>query len=346
MNRSKEVGTIIQTVDIENELPILGIIMGDSSGIGAEIVAKLASEKFYQKYCRPILIGDVRVFQEGLRIINEDVSYYAITDMSEVNWNRGIPILDQKNQDPLEIEVGKPTAYCGQAVIEAMSVVVDLYKKGQIDGFCWAPLNKAAIKMTGSKYEGAIPMLVDLFESKEPAGEINVCGDLWTTRVTSHIPISQVTGRLTITSILDTIHLCDSMLKRAGKKQPRLGVAALNPHAGENGLCGSEELEIIEPAMNEAKKQGIDVSGPYSSDILFVKAFSGDFDGVVTMYHDQGQIAMKLKNFDEGIAIAGGLPAPAVTCAHGTAYDVVGKGIAGTDAFKNAIKMASKMAAS
>jgi 4-hydroxythreonine-4-phosphate dehydrogenase len=121
-------------------------------------------------------------------------------------------------------------------------------------------------------------------------------------------------------------------------------LAALNPHAGENGLCGREEIDVIEPAIEAMRAKGIDVSGPYPSDVLFIKAFSGDFDGVVTMYHDQGQIALKLKGFDEGITIAGGLPAPIVTCGHGTAYDIAGKGIARTSAMENAVKMTCRLA--
>lgn len=123
-----------------------------------------------------------------------------------------------------------------------------------------------------------------------------------------------------------------------------MALAALNPHAGEHGLCGREELDVIEPAIERARNAGMDVSGPFPSDILFIKAFRGDFDGVVTMYHDQGQIALKLKGFDEGITIAGGLPAPIATCAHGTAYDIAGKGIAKTASLENAVKMTCRMA--
>ena len=121
--------------------------------------------------------------------------------------------------------------------------------------------------------------------------------------------------------------------------------AALNPHCGEGGKCGREEIDVIAPAIEKAREMGIDADGPFPSDILFIKAFNGDFDGVVTMYHDQGQIALKLKGFDQGITIAGGLPAPIVTCAHGTAYDIAGKGVVKTSAFENAVKMAAKMAA-
>jgi 4-hydroxythreonine-4-phosphate dehydrogenase len=140
------------------------------------------------------------------------------------------------------------------------------------------------------------------------------------------------------------VRLANTSLKNSGIEKPRLALAALNPHAGENGQCGREEIDIIAPAIKEAQAMSIDASGPYPSDITFIKAFAGEFDGVVTMYHDQGQIALKLRGFDEGITIAGGLPAPIVTCAHGTAYDIAGKGVVKTSAFENAVKMASRMA--
>ena len=149
---------------------------------------------------------------------------------------------------------------------------------------------------------------------------------------------------LTIEKIYRAITLCHKTLKMAGFASPRIGVAALNPHCGEGGLCGREEIDVIGPAIEKAKADGMNAMGPFSSDILFYKAFGGDFDGVVTMYHDQGQIALKLKGFDGGITIAGGQPVPVVTCGHGTAYDIAGKNIVHTTSFENAIKMASQMA--
>jgi 4-hydroxythreonine-4-phosphate dehydrogenase len=200
------------------------------------------------------------------------------------------------------------------------------------------------MKKAGCGFESEHHLLADIFGHTGPFGEINVVGDLWTTRTTSHIPIKDVSANLTVNTIMRAITLADTSLRNSGIDKPRLGLAALNPHAGEHGLCGREEIDVIAPAIAQAKAAGIDASGPYPSDILFIKAFRGDFDGVVTMYHDQGQIALKLKGFDEGVTIAGGLPAPIATCAHGTAYDIAGKGIAGTRAFENAVKMTCRMA--
>ncbi|MEG0944544.1 MAG: 4-hydroxythreonine-4-phosphate dehydrogenase PdxA [Angelakisella sp.] len=324
--------------------PILGVLIGDSSGVGPELVARLAANEFYGEYCRPVIIGDVRIFEEGLKLVGKEAPHYAITKVSEADWNKGIPILDTKDQDPKLVEMCKATAYCGKAVLDALTTAVRLYQAGEIQGFAFAPFNKTALKMGGCKFESEHHFMADIFGHTEPFGEINVLGDMWTTRTTSHIPIKEVSQNLTVEKILRAERLCHTTLLNAGVKKPRIGIAALNPHCGEGGLCGREEIDVITPAIQAAHELGIGAEGPFSSDILFIKAFQGDFDGVVTMYHDQGQIALKLKGFDQGITIAGGLPAPIVTCAHGTAYDITGKGIAKTTAFENAIKMTARMA--
>lgn len=170
-------------------------------------------------------------------------------------------------------------------------------------------------------------------------------GDLWTTRTTSHIPISKVSDSLTVDTIMRAIRLANVSLKNSGIEKPRLALAALNPHCGEGGKCGREEIDVIAPAIEKAREMGIDANGPFPSDILFIKAFNGDFDGVVTMYHDQGQIALKLKGFDQGITIAGGLPAPIVTCAMARLTILPERELQDFRHLRNAVKMAAKMAA-
>lgn len=325
--------------------PTIGVLLGDGAGIGPELVAKLCAARFFDDLCRPILIGDVRVLKLGMRNARVNFPYRIIAKVSEADWSAGTPILDQKNLDPaVDFRVGELSIKSGAACLGMLETGVDLFLKKEIQGFCFAPLNKAAMKMAGCPYESEHHFLAHLFGHTGPFGEINVVGNLWTTRTTSHIPIKEVSQNLTPQSIGRAIRLADSSLKRAGIARPRIALAALNPHAGENGLCGREEIDVIAPTIAAAREAGIDAYGPFSSDVLFIKAFAGDFDGVVTMYHDQGQIALKLKGFDEGITIAGGLPAPIVTCGHGTAYDIAGKGIAKTGALENAVKMTCRMA--
>ncbi len=324
--------------------PILGILLGDAAGVGPEIVAKVAAKGGLSEHCCPVIIGDIRVLRHAMNIAKVDFQHYVIDDISSADFERGIPVLDQKNLSPEEIKLGEVNLHCGKASGDMLVKAVNLYKEGKIEGFCFAPLNKGALKKAGFNYESEHYLFADLFNWTEPFGEINVLEDLWTSRVTSHIPVKEISNKLSTENILRAMKLVNKTLKRAGIENARIAVAALNPHAGENGLCGREELDVIVPAMEEAKKFGINAVGPYPSDILFIKAFEGEFDAVVTMYHDQGQIAMKLKGFEQGITIAGGLPAAIVTASHGTAYDIAGKGIAKTTAFENAVKMAARIA--
>lgn len=324
--------------------PVLGILLGDGAGVGPEIIAKLSSSNFFDEYCRPIFIGDIRIFDRALKAVGANVEIRVISDPSQAVWDGKCNMVDRKNLSCEEAPIGQLTVACGKANLDMLTYAVELYKEKKIEGFCFGPLNKAGMKEAGCKYESEHHLLAHEFNHTAPFGEINVCGELWTTRTTSHIPIKDVSAALSVNSIMRAITLANVSLKNSGIEKPRLAIAALNPHCGENGLCGREEIDVIKPAIEEARSQGIDASGPYPSDITFIKAFKGEFDGVVTMYHDQGQIALKLKGFEQGITIAGGLPAPIVTCAHGTAYDIAGKGIVKTSAFENAVKMAARMA--
>lgn len=323
---------------------VLGILLGDAAGVGPEIVAKLAENGFLEEYCRPVIIGDFRIFERAAKIFNMNIKTQVISDISQATWEEGIPVLDLKDLNPDDVEYGKLNIESGKSCLDMLKLGVELFTDGKIDGFCFGPLNKQSMIKAGCDKESEHHYLAALFHHTEPFGEINVLGDLWTTRTTSHIPIAKVSENLSVETIMRAIRLANATLKNSGIEKPRLGVAALNPHCGEGGKCGREELDVIGPAIEMANGMGIDARGPFSSDILFINAFQGDFDGVVTMYHDQGQIALKLKGFDQGITIAGGLPAPIVTCAHGTAYDIAGKGIVKTSAFENAVKMAAKMA--
>lgn len=324
--------------------PILGILLGDGAGVGPEIIAKLAAANFFEEYCHPVFIGDIRIFNRALNAVGANVEIRTINDPTEAIWDGKCNIVDRNNLSCEEAPIGELTVACGKANLDMLTYAVELYKAKKIEGFCFGPLNKAGMKEAGCKFESEHHLLAHEFNHTAPFGEINVCGELWTTRTTSHIPIKDVSAALSVNSIMRAITLANVSLKNSGIERPRLAIAALNPHCGENGLCGREEIDVIKPAIEEARKQGIDASGPYPSDITFIKAFRGEFDGVVTMYHDQGQIALKLKGFEQGITIAGGLPAPIVTCAHGTAYDIAGKGIVKTSAFENAVKMAARMA--
>ena len=319
-----------------NSKPTIGILLGDSSGIGPEQVAKALASGFLQEICKPVIIGDVRILKNALKLINAEAKYSEI--------EKSVQIIDQKNQEPEKVEIGKITAYCGKAASDMMKFACELCKSGEIKGFVYAPLNKAAMKDGGMKFEDEQHFMADIFEIKDTFGEINALGNLMTSRVTSHIPLSQVSENLTIERVLRAIELSYKTVKSTGIDNPCVSVAALNPHAGENGLCGREEIDVLAPAIELAQKRGMNVTGPYPADTLFIRAFNGDFDSVVTMFHDQGQIAIKVKGFENGVTISGGLPYPIATPAHGTAYDIVNKGIASVVPFECAVKIVVKMA--
>ena len=193
-------------------------------------------------------------------------------------------------------------------------------------------------------YDDEIRFVRDVIASNAPASEFNILGDLWNARVTSHIPLSEVARNITEDRILRALELANASLRAAGFENPRIAVAGLNPHAGDGGNFGREEIDVIAPAVGKAKTKGFNVEGPYPSDTVFLRAKNGDFDAVLTMYHDQGQIAMKLMGFDRGVTLIGGFPFPICTPAHGTAYEIAGKGVANLGATRAAMLLAIRMA--
>ncbi|MDR3562167.1 MAG: 4-hydroxythreonine-4-phosphate dehydrogenase PdxA [Negativicutes bacterium] len=326
--------------------PILGILLGDATGIGPELVAKLCAEDRLAPYCWPVLIGDARVLAKGQETAKTNFTVKVIDDVSQADWKDGVPLLDQKNLDPAAIEFGKISKLSGKVTGDMLVSALRLAQQGAIDGFVYAPLNKAALKYGGYNFEDEQKLMAHYLDWDQPCGEMNVLNNLWTSRVTSHIPLDQVGSNINVDNILRAIRLADRTLRLAGFARPRIGVAALNPHGGEGGLCGRQEIDIIAPAVGIAVEEGIAALGPYSADTIFINAFKGNYDAVVTMFHDQGQIAIKLMGFQFGVTVAAGMPYPITTPAHGTAFDIAGQGVASPDATEQAVIIAAKMAAS
>ena len=327
-----------------SEKPILGVLLGNSAGVGPELVAMLAVKDYYADYCRPVIIGDLRMFEHGLKVVGGDVPHYVIDDLSQCDWSKGYPVLYLKDQDPAQVVYGEANQYCGAGDLHQMDTAIELCKTGKIEGFVFGPFHKGAMKMAGMHDESEHTYLANAFQLTTPFCEVNMMDDLMTVRTTSHIPISEVSATLTETTLREAIELGEITGESLGHK-PRIAVAALNPHCGEFGLCGREEVDIIQPTIEKVVKEtGWNVTGPYSADTLFISALKGDFDVVVTMYHDQGQIALKLVGFQRCITVAGGQPYPIATCAHGTAFDKVGKASVTTDSFERAVRTTAKMA--
>ena len=324
--------------------PVLGILLGEATGIGPEIVAKLCNSRKIQKYCRPVLIGDLRVMKMGQEIAGVSYPVPAIDRVSEADWEGDIPILDQRNLSTDDFELGEISAVSGKVTGDMLGTALDLCKNGDLDGFVFAPLNKAALMHGGYDFEDENKYFANYLKWEENYGEMNVVEDLWTSRVTGHIPIKKVADSISTEGVLTAIHLANKTLKQAGYDNPKIAVSALNPHCGEDGMCGTEEIDIIAPAVERAKQGGANVVGPFSADTLFIKALKGEYDAVTVMYHDQGQIALKLQSFENTITVSAGFPYPITTPAHGTAFDIVGKGIAKTSATERAIAVCSRMA--
>jgi 4-hydroxy-L-threonine phosphate dehydrogenase PdxA len=321
--------------------PILGILLGDATGIGAEITAKVCAKSEILAYCNPIIIGDLRVLKAGMKISGADFSFNVVDDISQANWKDCIPLLDLKNIDPADIKMGQIDAKSGKATGELFETALELFNNGEIHGFTFAPYNKAALEYGGFDI---FKLFARNLRVSWPFGELNTVNNVWISRVTSHIPLKDVSKRLTIKSIAGAIKLVNDTMILTGIDQPRIAVAALNPHAGEDGLFGQEEIEIIIPAIDKANEEGIDAKGPFPADTLFLNAFNGLYNGITTMYHDQGQIALKLVNFESAVTVIAGLSCPITTPAHGTAFDIVGRGVANPIAMQNAIKIAAEMA--
>jgi 4-hydroxythreonine-4-phosphate dehydrogenase len=321
----------------------VGILFGDPTGIGPEITAKLAASGKLSEHCRPLLIGDARVLAAGQKIAGVAFATVVVDDPREARWDGPVPLFDLKNFDPAEIELGKVSAQAGRVVGETVRTAIGLLRDGSIDGLTYAPFNKTALHQGG--FPDDLHMMMDFLAWDGPVGEMNVLNNLWTTRATSHIPLKDVSAHLNAENIVRAIRMAYQTLVRAGVNPPRVAVCALNPHAGEGGLCGREEIDVIAPAIALAAREGIRALGPFSADTIFMNALRGKYDAVVTMYHDQGQIALKLMG-PVGVTVIGGLPYAITTAAHGTAHDIAGQGKADPEALERAVIIAARMARS
>ncbi|HEY5466385.1 MAG TPA: 4-hydroxythreonine-4-phosphate dehydrogenase PdxA [Clostridia bacterium] len=333
-----------------NHLPVIGILLGDAAGVGPELVARLVANGFLTSLCRPVLIGDMRVLRKAANVagVADSLPDIPVSDDPAalgrlIDDGAPLAMLDLGDIDPDTIPYGQLSESSGRSCLKMMDTGVSLCRSGLLRGFAFAPFNKTALMLGGSDQPSELEYMAHAFGLKGGYCEINVLDGLWTTRVTSHIPISEVSRSITVETILEAIELAHATVLRTGRV-PRIGVAALNPHAGENGRCGREEIDVIAPAIAAARDRGMDATGPWPADTLFVRAFAGAFDAVVTMYHDQGQIALKIRGFERGAAVDGGLPYPITTCTHGTAFDIAGQGKAWTGALESAVRIVCEMA--
>ena len=327
-------------------LPRIGCMLGDVTGIGPEITAKLLASGKAETCAQVIVIGDRRVFELGMYDAGVILPHTVYKTIDEIYFPRDdLALIDLGNVDPARCPQGAPCDESGKLCGDTLKFMIDLALAGKLDGICFAPLNKGAMHRGGWKFNDEHQMFANLTGHKGFFGEMNVIEQFSTFRVTSHVALREAVTMIDPKRISAAICLADNSLRATGYTNPRIGVAALNPHNGENGLFGDEEIRIIRPAVEKLRADGINCEGPIPSDVIFLKALKGEFDGVVTMYHDQGQIATKLLGFNKGVTVTAGLKTVFATPAHGTAYDIVGTGKSDPGAMQHAFALAAKLAA-
>jgi 4-hydroxythreonine-4-phosphate dehydrogenase len=326
----------MQRAGNEVRKPRIALAIGDPAGIGPELAARMAADPQVNEAVSLTIVGDGRVLERGAREAGIDLF---------LGRPGGPRFHDLANLDPGTTRLGVAAEAGGRSALANFRTCLEMAEGGEADAVCFTPFNKAAMKLADPSYEDEISFALRILGLPGPASEFNVLDGLWNARVTSHVPLSKVAGLITEASVLRGIRLTDASMRAAGFGEPRIAVAALNPHAGDGGNFGHEDDEVIRPAVEAAQRAGIHAEGPFPSDTVFLRATKGSYDAVLTMYHDQGQIAMKLLGFERGVTLLGGFPFPICTPAHGSAYDIAGQGVAHPGATRNALLLAARIAA-
>ena len=325
-------------------LPIIGITMGDPTGVGPEIIVKALSMKEPFQVCRPFVFGDQEVVSKTIEMLGLNATIEVIEKVPEEGY---LPQkiflfpLSQLRADSLHF--GKPTRECGEAMVKYVEEAVKWVKNGKLDAITTCPINKQAINAAGYPFPGHTELLAHLVQASSVA--MMFLGSRWkVVLVTTHLPLQEVSRWITSDRVLSTIRMTDEGLKKYfGVPHPKIAVLGLNPHSGEEGLLGKEEQMEITPAISMARSQGVIVEGPFPADSFFNLSEPFIFDAVISMYHDQGLIPIKMSNFKEAVNFTLGLPFIRTSVGHGTAYDIAGKGLADPTNLIHAILTASNL---
>lgn len=326
-------------------LPLLGLTMGDPAGIGPEVIAKALADKALGRLCRPVVVGSRPVLERTITWLKLPLRVVEFEPERVVRLKTGqVQVMDPLTSPLPKFRLGVAAEETGAASVAFIKSAVELAQAGSVAGIVTAPINKEAMNMAGYHYPGHTELLADLTRSKE-FGMMIVGGPLKIMFTTTHVAINALAPLLTTDRIAKAIRLAHlGLTKYFGIARPRIGVAALNPHAGEHGLFGDEEATNIAPAVRLARAAGIKASDPLPADTLFGKAARGSYDGVVAMYHDQGLIPLKLVAFGTCVNLTVGLPIIRTSVDHGTAYDIAGKGVAEHGSLLEAVKVAARLA--
>lgn len=327
-----------------NAKPVIALAMGDPAGVSPELAAKVVALPEVREAARLIVIGDRRVFAEGEKVAGVSTPMDVVGAGAPLQPGDTPIFVDLGHLDPATVQRAVAAETGGRFALANYKYALELARDGKADAVSFTPFNKRAMRLARSDYDDEIAFSAEVAGLAGPASEFNVLDRLWNARVTSHIPMKAVPAALTVDRIERALRLTDACMRSAGFARPRIAVAGYNPHAGDSGNFGREEIDVIEPVVTAAKKDGVAAEGPFPADTVFLRAKSGAFDAVLTMYHDQGQIAMKLMGFDRGVTLLGGFKFPICTPAHGTAYDIAGQGVASVGATRAALLLAAEMA--
>jgi 4-hydroxythreonine-4-phosphate dehydrogenase len=319
--------------------------MGDPVGIGPEIIVRGAEDGFFLEHCRPVIIGDLNILKRSRDLLSASLTFNPVTDPEAGEFRPGkLDVICTSSLAAKNVRPGCPDRETGIAMVSYIRSASEMAMSHRIDAIATCPINKAAMRKAGYTYNGHTEMLAEWTGGKNYA--MMMAGNrLRIVLVTIHVPLVEVPGILTIDSVFDKISLTRSSLQtRFGIENPKIAVAGLNPHAGEDGLFGSEEEKIILPAVERAQGRGWKTNGPLPPDTVFHLAAHGEYDAVVAMYHDQGLIPFKLLHFSDGVNTTLGLPICRTSVDHGTAYDIAGTGTADPGSLKAAVVMAASQA--
>ena len=324
--------------------PLLAITMGDAAGVGPEIVALALTQERQQQRYRPLIIGSMDVLAHAGQLVGSPLAWRKVSTPAEARFQPGTAdVLDLGSLTWDEVTPGVVCPAAGRAAAEYVLKAGELALAGEVEAVVTAPLNKDAMRKGGYHYLGHTEILAELTDTPHCTTML-VSGELRVVHVTRHVPLSQVAQFITQEWVLSTIIVTAESLRALGLTQPRLAVAGLNPHNGEGGLLGREEIEVIGPAVEAAQVQGIDARGPFAPDSIFWRALRGEFDVVVAMYHDQGHIAIKVHGFERSVTVTLGLPIIRTSVDHGTAFDIAWRGEADPQSMIEALRLAAQMA--
>lgn len=321
-------------------MPLIAITMGDPAGIGPEIIVKALNSTQIHTLCRPIVIGDGSVIDKTIHSLNSRMKLNPIRSINEVTGKSDrIDLIDLHNLDAHNVIPGEIASIYGKAAFEYVEEGARLAWEGNVDALVTAPVNKKAAQLAGLTDVGHLEFLARLTGTSDYATML-ISGPLRVVHHTTHYSLSKACSLVTREGISSRLKLIDRSLRQWGISHPSIAVAALNPHAGEEGMLGMEEINEISPAIMDAQETGIDARGPYPADTVFIRCIRGEFDVVLAMYHDQGHIPVKVYGFEKSVSIALGLPFIRTSVDHGTAFDIAGKGIADSHSLEEAIQVA------